>query len=165
LATKLLATLAGRGCGISFAADASKVLPQSTASTAYLVARKEGELSSMAEILYTNSNNQESPRLYNNSKKMPTKGPQAALMKNSFVIRDVPSGCNPTPIPTEDAGWQMPGAPKRYDQTLEVEELEDEFDPGLTEEYVVSNLQICAANPLVLTVCLAETYGRRRGSN
>jgi hypothetical protein len=100
----------------------------------------------MAEILYRNSNNnQESPRMHSSSssssssKKMPNKGPQATLMKNSFTIRDVPSGCNPTPIATEDTGWQMPGASKaRFDQTLEIEELEDEFDPGLTEEYVVS---------------------------
>ena len=33
----------------------------------------------------------------------------------------------------------MPGVTKpRYDQTLEVEELDEAFDPGLTEEYIVS---------------------------
>jgi hypothetical protein len=63
---------------------------------------------------------------------------QAQRNQTTFTIRDIPTGCNPQPIPTEDSpfSWDMKSK-SRWDMTLEVEDLEEEVDHGLTEEYLV----------------------------
>ena len=70
-----------------------------------------------------------------------------------FSIRDIPTGCNPTPIATEGGSnfsWDNSGVPgQRWDQTLDVEDLEEDMDHGLSEEYLVGkftytqNLGVC----------------------
>jgi hypothetical protein len=87
-------------------------------------------------------NNQESPAI---SKKV-----FGAKMVNSFVIRDIPAGRNPTPKPSKD-DWQMPGAPKARKDSV-TDTLIDEFDPGLTDKYVVSALGLVVLS-YYLTLC------------
>jgi hypothetical protein len=100
------------------------------------------------------SSNQEGPTAV--SKKV-----FGAKMMNSFVIRDIPPGRNPTPKPSKDGSWQMPGAKIRNKSSAEVEKTKDVFDPGLTDKYVVrEHSSVCPVMSLIFLV--SETSFRRR---
>ena len=68
-----------------------------------------------------------------------TEKPSGSQTVVPFTIRDIPTGCNPQPLPTEDSpfSWDV-NSQARWDMTLDAEDLEDEIDHGLTEEYLVS---------------------------
>jgi len=63
---------------------------------------------------------------------------EKTMVVTNFAIRDIPTGCNPTPIPTEDSpfSWDVNSKTKKYDQTFAIEDLEEDIDHGLTEEYL-----------------------------